>query len=73
LKFAVLQGFKPEKPQSLTQKSDRKALFYPANRIEPKVRSTPDNRDFCGTDGTKIHKRTLAHSQLVLEQAQGIR
>jgi hypothetical protein len=29
-----------------SRKTDRKAIFYPANRIEPKVRSTPDNRDF---------------------------
>jgi hypothetical protein len=29
-----------------------KALFYPAN-----CQSRPDNRDFCVTDGAKIHKR----------------
>jgi hypothetical protein len=29
-----------------SQRSDRRALFYPANRIEPEVHSTPDNRDF---------------------------
>jgi TM2 domain-containing membrane protein YozV len=34
-----------------SQKSDRKALFYPAN-----CQSRPDNRDFCVTDGAKIHK-----------------
>jgi hypothetical protein len=40
-----------------SQKSDCKALFYPANCIEPKVRSTRDNRDFCVIGGAKIHKR----------------
>ncbi|MDR2630478.1 MAG: cobyrinate a,c-diamide synthase [Spirochaetaceae bacterium] len=32
------------------------AIFYLANSVEPKVRSTPVNRDFCGADGAKIHK-----------------
>jgi hypothetical protein len=32
------------------------AIFYLTNSVEPKVRSTPDNRDFCGTGGAKIHK-----------------
>jgi hypothetical protein len=31
--------------------------FYPANCIEPKVRSTPDSRDFCVIGGAKIRKR----------------
>jgi hypothetical protein len=31
--------------------------FYPANSVEPKVRSTPENRDFCIIDGAKINKR----------------
>jgi hypothetical protein len=29
------------------------AIFYPANSVEPKVRSTPDNRGFCGTKWRK--------------------
>jgi hypothetical protein len=32
------------------------AIFYPASSVEPKVRSMPDNRDFCVTDDAKIHK-----------------
>jgi hypothetical protein len=34
-----------------SQKSDRKALFYPAN-----CQNRPDNRDFCVIGGAKIHK-----------------
>jgi hypothetical protein len=40
------------KPQKIADQ----AIFSPANSVEPKVRSTPDNRDFCGTGGAKIHK-----------------
>jgi hypothetical protein len=35
------------KPQKIADQ----AIFYPANS-----ESTPDNRDFCGTGGAKIHK-----------------
>ncbi|MDR1618236.1 MAG: response regulator transcription factor [Treponema sp.] len=31
-------------------------IFYPANSVEPKVRSTPDNRDFCVTGSAKTRK-----------------
>jgi hypothetical protein len=34
-----------------------KAIFYPANRIELKVRNRPNNRDLCVIDSAKIHKR----------------
>jgi hypothetical protein len=34
-----------------SQKIADQAIFYPANS-----ESTPDNRDFCGTDGAKIYK-----------------
>jgi hypothetical protein len=40
-----------------SQKSDCKALFYPANCHRTKGSRRPDNRDFCVTDGAKIHKR----------------
>jgi hypothetical protein len=34
-----------------SSKTALQAIFYPANS-----ESTPDNRDFCGTSGAKIHK-----------------
>jgi hypothetical protein len=39
------------------QKSDCKALFYPANCHRTEGSRRPDNRNFCVTDGAKIHKR----------------
>jgi hypothetical protein len=37
------------------------AIFYPANSVEPKVRSMPDNRDFYVADGAKIPGGKLYH------------
>jgi hypothetical protein len=39
-----------------------RAIFYPANSVEPEVRCTPDNRDFCVTGGAKIHLRQAART-----------
>jgi tRNA threonylcarbamoyladenosine biosynthesis protein TsaB len=37
-------------------KIDFQAIFPPANSVEPKVRSMPDNQDFCAAGSAKIHK-----------------
>jgi hypothetical protein len=44
-------------PHLYYRKTALQVIFYAANSVGPKVRSRPDNRDFCGTDGAKIHKR----------------